>query len=91
VANDQYEDIDIRDESSDEERKFQFYIKGRRRGAVTMRLDNRVQLHWQTAGPSDIAEARVWIQGLMELHMIAEQLSQEAQGGKRAKVKRARN
>ena len=86
---DTVEKINIRDESTDIEKRFQFYIGDCRRGLVTMGPDKRVKFHWQTAGLSQLEEARVWIQGLLELSIIAEQLEAEAKHGKK-KTRRRR-
>lgn len=80
---DKIENINIQDESTDTEKRFQFYVGGCRRGAVTQSKNGQVKFHWQTAGPSHIKEARIWIQGLLELSMIAEQLELEAKHGKK--------
>lgn len=80
---DKIENINIQDESTDEEKRFQFYVGECHRGLVTQGKDGRVKLHWQTAGPSQIGEARIWIQGLLELSMIAEKLELEAKHGKK--------
>ena len=48
---DRIENINIRDESTDTEKRFQFYVGDCRRGLVTMGPDRRVKFHWQTAGP----------------------------------------
>lgn len=85
---DNLEHLNIHDESIDEERRFQFRIGECPRGLVTQGSDGRVRLHWQTAGPSSLAEARIWVQGLLELLMIAEQLEAEARHGKKTRRRR---
>lgn len=80
---DKIENINIQDESTNEEKRFQFYVGECRRGLVTQSKNGQVKFHWQTAGPSQIEEARIWIQGLLELSMIAEQLESEAKHGKK--------
>lgn len=67
--------VEIRDESTEDEYRYQLYVDCCRRGLVTMgKKDRRVKMHWQTAGPMDFGESKVWIHGLLELYMIAEQL-----------------
>lgn len=85
---DSIENINIQDESTDEEKRFQFYVGECQRGLVTQGKNGQVKFHWQTAGPSRLEEARVWIQGLLELSMIAEQLELEAKHGKKTKTRR---
>lgn len=80
---DKIENINIQDESADGEKRFQFYVGECRRGLVTQGKDGRVKFHWQTAGPCNLDESRIWIQGLLELSMIAEQLESEAKHGKK--------
>jgi len=76
MAQSDVDTIDIRDESVDNEKRFQLYIDGCRRGLVTS--DNKgARFHWQTAGPFQYEESRVWIQGLLELSMIALELDNE--------------
>lgn len=87
---DQIQDINIQDESTSTEKRFQFYIGNHRRGLVTQGRDGWVKLHWQTSGPSQLGEARVWIQGLLELLMIAEQLNAETDHGKKKSQRRKR-
>lgn len=87
---DQPEQLNIRDESTDEERRFQLYVGDCRRGLVTLRSDRRVRLHWQTAGPASLNESRIWIQGLLELLLIAEQLEEESKHGQVKPAKKRR-
>jgi hypothetical protein len=85
---DKIENINIKDESTDDEKRFQFYVGTCPRGLVTKDKLGRVKFHWQTAGPSQLDEARIWIQGLLELSMIAEQLELEAKHGTKTKTRR---
>jgi hypothetical protein len=85
---DKIENINIRNESTDDEVRYQFYVGECRRGLVTLGKDGRVKFHWQTAGPSNLEESRIWIQGLLELSMIAEQLELEARHGKKTTKRR---
>ena len=84
---DKIENLNIKDESTDNERRFQLYVGECRRGLVTMGKNQQVKVHWQTAGPSQLEEARIWSQGMLELLMIAEQLESEAKHGKKKKSK----
>ena len=77
------ETVTIKDESRGSEKRFQLYIDGHRRGLVTRQRCGRVQLHWETAGPCDLEEARSWVQGMLELSMITEQLAKEPKHGKK--------
>lgn len=85
---DKIENINIRNESTDGEIRYQFYVGECHRGLVTLGKDGRVKFHWQTAGPSNLEESRIWIQGLLELSMIAEQLELEAKHGKKTTKRR---
>lgn len=64
----------IVDESTADQRRFQFYIGNCRRGLVTQEPNGDVYVHWQTAGPSRLDEAAVWFEGLSELMETAQQL-----------------
>ena len=86
---DKLEDLHIEDESTATEQRFQFYIGNCRRGLVTKGKDGQVKLHWQTAGPSRIEEARVWVRGLNELLKIAERL-EKGNGEKKKRRRRKR-
>lgn len=86
-AMDTIEGIDIRDESSSETR-YQLYINNERRGLVTVDDDSLVKIRWQAVGPFSLDESRVWVQGLLELLMIAEQLELRNDHGKKSSGKR---
>lgn len=64
----------IIDESSDEEQRYCLYIDGGLRGAVTKNASGRINFHWHTAGPCQLQESKVWIQGLLELSVIGDLL-----------------
>lgn len=66
--------IEVRDESTKSEQRFCLYVDGCERGMVTKGPNKRVQIHWKTAGPFQAQEGRVWIQGLLELSIISQEL-----------------
>lgn len=68
--------IEIRDESTHSEQRFQLYIDGGPRALVT-KTNGSVQLHWQVYGPQYWPEAKALMQGLLELSVIADELSGE--------------
>jgi len=71
--------IEIRDESTHEEQRFQLYIDGGPRALVTKK-HGTVSLNWQVYGPQYWPEAQVLMQGLLELSVVADQLSGEKNG-----------
>ena len=71
--------IEIRDESTHEEQRFQLYIDGGPR-ALLSKKHGAVQFHWQVYGPQYWPEAKVLMQGLLELSVLADQLSGEENG-----------
>lgn len=71
--------IEIRDESTHEEQRFQLYIDGGPRALLSKNHDI-VQFHWQVYGPQYWPEAQVLMQGLLELSVIADKLSGEKNG-----------
>ena len=73
--------IEIRDESTHEEQRFQLFIDGGPRALLTKKCGT-VQLIWQVYGPQYWPEAKVLIQGLLELSVLADQLSGEKNGKK---------
>lgn len=68
--------IEIRDESTHDEQRFQLYIDGGPRALVTKKHDT-VQFHWQVYGPQYWPDAKVLMQGLLELSVTADKLSGE--------------
>lgn len=68
--------IEIRDESTYDEQRFQLCIDGGPRALLTKK-HGLVQFHWQVYGPQYWPQAQVLLQGLMELSMIADKLSGE--------------
>lgn len=68
--------IAICDESTIDERRFRLFVDGAPRALLKKRNDT-VQLTWQVYGPQRWPEAKVLIQGLLELSVLADQLSGE--------------
>ena len=75
--------IEIRDESTHDEQRFQLYIDGGPRALLTKKGSD-VQLNWQVYGPQYWPEAKVLMQGLLELSVLADKLAGE-KNGKKAK------
>jgi hypothetical protein len=71
--------IEIVDESAYDEIRFQLYIDGGRRALVSKK-SGIVHIHWQVYGPQYWPEAKVLMQGLLELSVIADKLSGEKNG-----------
>ena len=71
--------IEIVDESTHEETRFQLYIDGGQRALVSKK-SGTVQFHWQVYGPQYWPDAKVLMQGLLELSVIADKLSGEKNG-----------
>ena len=71
--------ISIKNESTDDEQIYELYINGGSRATLTKK-HGLVQLHWQVYGPQDWPEARYLMQGLLELSVIADQLSGDDRG-----------
>jgi len=69
----------IVDESTHNEQRFQLYIENGACGLVTKK-NNIVHLHMQVSGPVGWPDAKVLIQGLLELSVIADKLSGEKNG-----------
>lgn len=73
--------IEIRDESTHDEQRFQLYIDGGPRALLTKKAGT-VQINWQVYGPQYWSEARVLMQGLLELSVLADKLTGEKNGKK---------
>ena len=69
--------IHIANESTDDEERYELYVNGGSRATLTKRA-GVVSLNWQVYGPQHWPDARYVVQGLLELTMIADQIS----GGK---------
>jgi hypothetical protein len=72
--------IEIIDESTDTEIRHQLYIDGGRRALVSKKNNGAVEIHWQVYGPQYWDDAKVLMQGLLELSVIADKLSGEKNG-----------
>lgn len=70
------ETVEIRDESTYEEQRFQLYIDGSRQ-ALLRKHDGVVEFAWQVYGPQAWPAAKTLLQGLLELSVLADQLSGE--------------
>lgn len=68
------ESIQIVDESTYDVVRYQLYIDGGRRAVVTKKGDT-VELVWQVYGPQYWPQAEVLMNGLLQLSVIADQLS----------------
>ena len=68
--------IEIRDESTHDEQRFQLLIDGGPR-ALLKKRNGTVEIVWQVYGPQYWPEAKVLMQGLLELSVLADQLSRE--------------
>lgn len=68
--------IEIADESTDDEQKFQLYIDGGPRACLTKK-HGIVELNWEVYGPQYWPHAKVLMQGLLELSVLADKLSGE--------------
>lgn len=69
------DEMEVRDESTEEEIRYQLYVKGGRRAAVTCRRGSGKPIfHWQIYGPERWFKAQALIEGLLELSVLAAQL-----------------
>jgi hypothetical protein len=68
--------IEIRDDSTYDEQRFQLLIDGGPRALLTKK-NGVVQLQWQVYGPQYWPEAQVLMQGLLELSVLADKLAGE--------------
>jgi len=76
--------IELKDESPEPtERCIRLYVDGCQRAAVTKSGSGPVRYHWQVYGPVFHAEAKVILQGLLELSIAADQLETEVPRGKK--------
>lgn len=73
-------EIKIVDESTDGDIHIQLYVDGCRRAFISNR-GGSINLHWEVYGPQSWPEAKVLIQGLMDLSIIADSLSQDHRNG----------
>lgn len=68
--------IEIADESTDKEKIFVLYIDGSRRGCVSNK-GHAVTMKWEVYGPQNWPSAKVLLQGMLDLSVIADQLAGE--------------
>jgi len=71
--------IKIVDESIHNEIRWQLYIDDSKYACVSKSTNSKngmVQFHWQIYGPQYWLKAKVLMQGLLELSIIADQLSE---------------
>lgn len=73
---------EIRDESTEDQKRFQLYVNNEPRGLVTLGSDHRVRVYWQAVGPFSLGETKAWIEGLFNLTVIADKLSVETDRAK---------
>lgn len=67
----------IVDESNDDERRFQLYVGDTRQALVVKKPGRPVEINWQIYGPQFWPPAKVLLQGLLDLSVIADQLAGE--------------
>lgn len=79
--------IEIKDESADGVARHQLYVDGCRRCHVTRKKDGYVRLHWDIAGPMLWPEAKEVMGGLLELSLIADQLTAEVENNGKSRRK----
>lgn len=68
--------IEIRDEGTHDEERYQLYVDGSPRALLTKKR-GFVEWHWQVYGPQHWPEAQVLLQGLLELSVLADKLQGE--------------
>jgi len=69
--------IEILNKSTETRDLFELHVGGGLRASVTKR-EGLVEVHWEVFGPQYWPQAKVLMQGLLELSVVADQLS----GGK---------
>lgn len=67
--------IEIADESTFNEVRHQLYIDGSRRALVSKKKGGPAQMRWQIYGPMYWGEAKILLEGLLELSLIADSLT----------------
>lgn len=78
--------IEIRDRTELGVPRFELLVDGCHRALVTGNPKNgEVNFHWGVYGPVHHQEAKVMLQGLLELSMVADQLELELKNGKKKK------
>lgn len=71
--------VQIKNESTDSEERYELYINGGSRATLTKK-GGIVSLNWQVYGPQYWPDAKWLMQGLLELSVIADQLSGDVRG-----------
>ena len=66
--------IQIRNTSTDDEESYELFINGGSRATLSKK-HGLIQIHWHVYGPQDWPDAKYLMQGLLELSVIADQLS----------------
>lgn len=66
--------VHIENESTDDEERYELYVNGGSRATLTKK-NNVVSLNWQVYGPQHWPDAKYVLQGLLELSVIADQIS----------------
>lgn len=78
MAHSNHETIELKEIEFYDGRKklhgLELYVDGCRRAAVEQRLGGQVKLRFDPVGAFDLQEARVWIEGLLQLSIAAEEL-----------------
>jgi hypothetical protein len=77
--NDKLSQLQIKNESTDAEERYELYTNGGSR-ATLIKKGGVVSLNWQVYGPQYWPDAKVLMQGLLELSVIADQLSGDIRG-----------
>jgi hypothetical protein len=71
----------IRNESTDHGDLYQLYVDGSPQACVTKKAkSDLVELRWEIAGPQYWPKAKRVLQGLLDLSIIADQLSGDSHG-----------
>lgn len=78
MAHSNSQTIEIRESVAIDGRKSlpvrELYIDGCRRAAIECQRDGSIRFRFDPVGAFNIQEARVWLQGLLELSLHAEEL-----------------
>lgn len=80
------ESITIKDESKGRLKKFTLYVDGMPRGGVESNQQGYVNMRFYPCGPCQLRESQNWLQGMLELSVIADKLEQDLEP-KRGKKK----
>ena len=74
------DDIEILDESTDAEKRFQLTVRGSPVALLTRSKYGHINITWQVYGPQVWPDAQIIIRGLLHLTAIADQLTGEHRG-----------